>query len=104
MAYITKRYSSCEFSDEWEDQGFKEVKGKGQKGRVEVHGVVNRKVFEAKTNNAQIKIVDDRAVAFTLVFGKKAVVLLGEHTISYRPEEMMKSPDEPAPTVIPQRT
>jgi len=63
MAYVTKRYSTCEISDQWQVQGFKVVKDKGQKGRVV--GVVDRKVFEAKTNNAEIKIIDDRAGEFT---------------------------------------
>ena len=98
MGYIAKRYSSCEFSDAWEDQGFKLVTVNEPEGTAKVCGVVNRKAFEAKEDNAKIKITDDRGAEITVKFQKQAVVLLGEHTISYRPEEKVKQDEDKPPT------
>lgn len=90
---VIKRFTSCEFSETWEDLGFNVVRDANI-----IVGLVDKRMFLAKENNSQIILSDEKGSESTLLFQQKATVLVGEHTISYRLDEMMKPPKPPAPT------
>lgn len=90
---VIKRFTSCEFGETWEDLGFNVVRDANV-----VVGLVDKSMFLAKENDSQIILSDEKGSESTLLFQQKAAVLVGEQTISYRLDEMMKPPKPPAPT------